>query len=348
MTNVVQFGLLGIGLGAIYALMGQGIVLIYRGSGVLNIAQGGFAMFGAYLYLQLHVPGNLGSLTATKGWPVLPSFVVAVAATALIGLATDQLLLRRMRKASPLARLIATVGVLLVLQAGAAKIWGATPPFVPSILPTQIWHVSSSITLPSSYVWLLGIAVAITVLLTVMWRFTRIGWVTAAVSQNERGAAALGISPGFVSSATWMAGAALAAVAGILFSPITQVSIGGMSLLVIPVLAAVLLGGFDSFPATLASGMLVGIAQTIALNYNDFFERHLHITRGVGCPSAADRGGGDADPRIVAAAAGPHVGASAGDRHRPHPLGGGPSGCRDHLGSHLRGAWGTPSSSRSR
>ena len=167
MTNVVQFGLLGIGLGAIYALMGQGIVLIYRGSGVLNIAQGGFAMFGAYLYLQLHVPGNLGSLTATKGWPVLPSFVVAVAATALIGLATDQLLLRRMRKASPLARLIATVGVLLVLQAGAAKIWGATPPFVPSILPTQIWHVSSSITLPSSYVWLLGIAVAITALLTV-------------------------------------------------------------------------------------------------------------------------------------------------------------------------------------
>src|SRR5580693_3578232 len=117
MTAVVQYALLGIGLGAIYALLGQGMVLIYRGSGVLNIAHGGFAMFAAYLYLQLHVPGDLGSSATTQsGWPEVPSFIVAVLATALIGLATDQLVLQRMRKASPLARLIATVAVLLVLE----------------------------------------------------------------------------------------------------------------------------------------------------------------------------------------------------------------------------------------
>ena len=74
----------------------------------------------------------------------------------MIGLATDQLLLRRMRNASPLARLIATVGVLLVLEAVATKIWGAEPPFVPPLLPSKIWHVGSSITFPSGYVWLLG------------------------------------------------------------------------------------------------------------------------------------------------------------------------------------------------
>ncbi|MFE3000988.1 ATP-binding cassette domain-containing protein [Nocardia sp. NPDC059246] len=279
MTNVIQYALLGIGLGAIYTLLGQGIVLIYRGSGVLNIAHGGFAMFGAYLYLQLHVPGSMGtSFSAQQGWPVLPSFAVAVLATAAIGLATDQLLLRGMRNASPLARLIATVGVLLVLIAAASKIWGGSPPFVPAILPTDIWQLSSTITLPSSYVWMVVIAAVATTLLAAMWRFTRIGWVTAAVSQNERGAAALGISPGFVSSATWSAGAGLAAAAGILLTPITQVSVGGLSLLVIPVLAALLLGGFQSFPATFASGMFVGIAQTVALNYNDFFEQRLHIT----------------------------------------------------------------------
>ena len=116
---------------------------------------------------------------------------------------------------------------------------------------------------------------AITAILTVVWRFTRIGWVTAAVSQNERGAAALGISPGFVSSATWTMGAALAGVAGILVAPITQVTAGGLSLLVIPVLAAVLLGGFESFPLTLLSALFVGVVQTIALNYNDFFARSI-------------------------------------------------------------------------
>ena len=67
MTNVIQYALLGLGVSAIYALLGQGIVLIYRGSGVLNIAQGGFAMFAAYLYLQLHVPGNLGTSCSTGG-----------------------------------------------------------------------------------------------------------------------------------------------------------------------------------------------------------------------------------------------------------------------------------------
>ena len=279
MTNIAQYALLGLGVSAVYALLGQGMVLIYRGSGVLNIAHGGFAMFGAYLYLQLHVPGNLGESTSLQtGWSAGPSFVVAVLATALIGLATDQLVLRRMRNASPLARLIATVAVLLVLEAAAGKIWGAEPPFVPSLLPTTVLHFGSKITLPSSYIWLLVISIVITAVLTAVWRFTRIGWVTAAVSQNERGAAALGISPGFVSSATWTVGAALAGVAGILVSPITQVSVGGLSLLVIPVMAAVLLGGFQSFPATLASGLLIGVVQTVALNYNDFFEQHLHVT----------------------------------------------------------------------
>ena len=157
MSTAIGYALLGIGAGAIYALLGQGIVLIYRGSGVLNLAQGAFAMIGAYLYLELHAPGSFGfgTFSTQSGWPVLPSFVVAVAATAALGLATDQLLLRRMRQASPLARLIATVGVLLVLQSAALKVWGDNPPFVAQILPSRIWHLSSSITLPSGYVWLL-------------------------------------------------------------------------------------------------------------------------------------------------------------------------------------------------
>ena len=282
MSTVIQYGLLGIGAGAVYALLGQGIVLIYRGSGVLNLAQGAYAMIAAYVYLQLHAPADFGfgafTTTAQKGWPVVPSFVVAVAAAAALGLATDQLLLRRMRQASPLARLIATVGILLVLQAAAVKIWGDSPPFVAQILPSRVWHLGSSITVPSGYVWLLLIAVVFTAILAALWRFTRIGWVTSAVSDNQRGAAAVGISPEFVSSATWVAGSALAGVAGILFTPITQVSPAGVSLLVIPALAAVLLGGFSSFTATLASGVAVGIAQAVLLNYNHFFQQHLKVT----------------------------------------------------------------------
>ncbi len=220
MSDIIQFGLLGLGLGAIYALLGQGVLLIYRGSGVINIAHGGFAMIGAYLYLQFSAPSSFNAaIPVTAGLPVLPAFVLAVVATGALGLAVDQLVLRRMRKASPLTRLIATLIVLLVLQAIAARIWGYSPPFVKPILPSRLIRFGDNVAISESYFWLIAIGVVITVALGLAWRFTRIGWVTAAVSQNERGAAAVGISPGFVSSATWVAGTALAAVAGIMVAP---------------------------------------------------------------------------------------------------------------------------------
>ncbi|MCS5734552.1 ABC transporter permease subunit [Herbiconiux daphne] len=272
MSDIIQFGLLGLGLGAIYALLGQGVLLIYRGSGVVNIAHGGFAMIGAYLYLQFSSPSSFNaSVPVTAGLPPVLAFVLAVVVTALLGLAVDQLVLRRMRNASPLTRLIATLIVLLVLQAGAAKIWGYAPPFVKPILPSSLLKIGDA-SISESYFWLLGIGIVITAALMIVWRYTRIGWVTAAVSQNERGAAALGISPGFVSSATWVAGTALAAVAGILVAPITQVSPTALSLLIIPVLAALVLADFKSFPLVLAASLFMGVAQTILIRFNADFK----------------------------------------------------------------------------
>ena len=329
MTNLIQYALLGIGVGAIYALLGQGIVLIYRGSGVLNIAQGGFAMVGAYLYLQLHTPGSLGtSYSTAKGWPVLPSFLVAVAATAALGLATDQLLLRRMRKASPLARLVATVCVLLVLEAVAVKHWGAEPPFVQPLLPSKVLHLGSSITLPSGYLWLLGIAVGLTAILTVVWRFTRIGWVTAAVSQNERGAAALGISPGVVSSATWTMGAALAGVAG---NPGRTDHAGHDRWTE----SAGDPGARRRAPRRLLLVPGDSVECTVRRRHpNGRTELQLLLRRapahhgGVGCFPTPGGGSRHAHQRIVVAGARPYVGAPASRRYRSRALAGGPAhGC---------------------
>jgi sulfate-transporting ATPase len=203
----------------------------------------------------------------------------AVGITTLLGVLTDQVLLRRMRHASPLARLIATVALLLVIQATAEKIWGTQPPFVPQLLPSHLWHLSSSITVESSRIWLLAIAVGLTAVLTIVWHYTRVGWVTAAVSEHQRGAAALGISPEVVSTATWGVGAGLAGLAGVLVTPITQVTVTGLSLTVIAALAAVLLGGFESFPATLVSGLFVGMAQTVISNYQTFFDQHVKVSQ---------------------------------------------------------------------
>src|SRR5258708_5941245 len=111
-SQVLQFAILGLGIGAVYALLGNGLVLIYRGSGILNFAQGAYAMVGAYLFYELH---------DNHRQPIAASFVMAVLAVALVGALTHLLVMRPLRHASPLARLIACLGILAVLQ-GAATI----------------------------------------------------------------------------------------------------------------------------------------------------------------------------------------------------------------------------------
>jgi sulfate-transporting ATPase len=244
-----------------YALLGQGIVLIFRGSGILNLAHGAAAMVAAYLYDGLHV---------NHGWPAAEALAVSVATASAIGIFTDQLLLRRLRRTSPLARLIGVLGTLIVTQSIATVVWGATPVVVPPIVtPHPIDLLGATVT--TDRLWLLGTACALTTVMTFVWRYTRAGWIAEAVAENRRGAAALGWSPELVSALTWAVGSALAGLAGILISPITQLSVPTLVLLVIPALAAALIGRFVSFPLTLLGGLIVGVCQAEADNY-------VHIT----------------------------------------------------------------------
>ena len=124
--TVLAFALLGLGTGAVLALLSVGLLVIYRGSGILNLAHGAYAMFTAYFYWQLR----------RSGLGVIPAMVVGVGVAGLAGFVTDQGVMRRLRRASPLARLIATAGMLLLLQATVAVIWSVVPKTVPSIIPS--------------------------------------------------------------------------------------------------------------------------------------------------------------------------------------------------------------------
>jgi len=257
MTEVFQFALLGLGAGAIYALIGQGLVLIFRGSGILNLAHGAFAMAGAYVFYELHVSQELATA---------PAMAASVLVLALIGALVDQILLRRLRGASALARLIGTLGIFIVVQSVATIRYGAEPKLIEPVLQQTPVDILGA-TVSSDRLWLLAIAAGLSAALWVMWRYSRIGWAMSAVSENQRAAAALGWSPERISALTWALGAGLAGLAGILIAPITSLSVGSLSLLVIPGLAAALIGGFVSFPLTLAGGVVLGIAQSEVQRY---------------------------------------------------------------------------------
>ena len=161
MQEVIRFALLGFGVGALYALTSQGLIVIYRGSGVLNFALGATGMAGAYLWYELSVK---------HGWGYWPALIVGVLFAAAIGAVTHLFIMRPLRHSAPLVRVIATLGVLITLQSIAVLRYTATPFFVPSKLPTSILHIHGTIVITTDRIILLGIAAFGTAALWLLYR----------------------------------------------------------------------------------------------------------------------------------------------------------------------------------
>jgi sulfate-transporting ATPase len=263
--------MLGLGAGALYALAAQGIVLIYRGSGVINFAQGALGMVGAYVFFELHYSGGgAGQPVPTIDQGFWFALVGGVLVSALLGLATYVLVMRPLRRASPLARLIATLGVLTTLTSIAVLNYGTDPILLPSFYPQGEVDFGDGIVVSVDQFIVLGVATALTVALWLLYRFTRFGLATTAVAENERGAAALGWSPDRIAAANWALGAALGGLAGILIIPIAfSLQVSTLTNLVLAALAVALVARFTSFPIALVTGVGLGIAKSELNHYVD-------------------------------------------------------------------------------
>src|ERR1700712_2133389 len=123
MTEVFRFTVLGLGAGGLYALAAIGMVLVYRGSGVVNFAQAAMGMVGAYAYYEAHV---------LRDFPVLVALLFGLIVSAAVGAGFHLIVMRRMSDASTLARIVATLAFLVVLQGGADLMYGTLPKLVPS------------------------------------------------------------------------------------------------------------------------------------------------------------------------------------------------------------------------
>jgi ABC-type branched-subunit amino acid transport system ATPase component/branched-subunit amino acid ABC-type transport system permease component len=252
MTQFVQFAILGLGVGAVYVLLADGLVLIYRGAGTLNFAQAAYAMFGAYAFYELHTADH---------WPLPWALIAALVLGMVIGALTHLLVMRPLRHASPLARLIATLGVLLVLEGLATVKYQADDFIVSSFFPNGEFHLSGLL-IPEQQLFLVLIAVVLTVALDLSARHTTVGLSLLAVSENPQAASALGWSPEIVSVVTWSAGGVLAAAAGVLIAPLSGLAVSSFTLVIVSALAVALTTGFQSFRITLIAGIILGILES--------------------------------------------------------------------------------------
>jgi ABC-type branched-subunit amino acid transport system ATPase component/branched-subunit amino acid ABC-type transport system permease component len=257
MTAFLQYSAIGIGGGAIYALLANGLVIIYRASGVVNLAQCAIGVLAGM---------SFASMTENGGWGTWPAFAILVAASGLLTLTIYWVAIAPLRRASQLTRMFATLAVLLIIEGAATLHWGSTPLLVPPFLSTELVHVGGLV-ITGTQIILVAIACVSTAVLWAAVRFTLPGIAIRAVAENRRATSALGWSPNLLSSVSWTIGGALGGAAGILITPITGVQVSSMTSLIVTTLAAALVGGFVSFPRTLLGAILIGVAQALVSGY---------------------------------------------------------------------------------
>lgn len=261
MTELTRFAVLGLGTGAIYVLLAQGLVVMQRGSGVLNFALGAYATVGAYVFVELQNDRGMGGL---------PAMAFAVALVALLGAVSYLALVRPLHDAPAISKVVATLAILVVLRSLTIIRYGAAPiPVFRSMLPRDPTHVFGTV-VGADRLWLVAIATLLTVALWALFRFTTVGLATTASAEKPETVAALGWSPNVMATASWALGAGLAASAGILVVPIfTAVDAYRLTLVLISALAVALIGQFRSFPLVLAGGIALGVAESVTSRYVD-------------------------------------------------------------------------------
>jgi sulfate-transporting ATPase len=268
MRSFLQFLIIGLGAGATYALFAQGAVLIYRGSGLVNFAQGAVGTFAAYIAFV--------ELQGRHEWATLPAIVVAVIAAGAVSLAFQTVVLRALRRAAAIVRVIATIGLLGLLQAVVTKRYGVSNQPVDSYLPHDVYEWGG-ITVQEQRLYLVAITVVVTGALWAWTRYTRVGLAIHASAQNERAVQTLGWSPDRLAALTWTIGGALGGLAAVLAAPLTGLSAATFTIVVtVAGLGAALLGGFHSFPLTLVGGLIIGIGEAMATKYLADVKDFLH------------------------------------------------------------------------
>ncbi|MFO7785720.1 MAG: branched-chain amino acid ABC transporter permease [Thermodesulfobacteriota bacterium] len=250
----------GILVGGIYALVALGWVLIYKCSGVLNLAMGELTLIGAYVSLAFY----------TMGFP----FPIAVVCTLIVGIAlgilTERVFLDKLIGEPILAVIMVTVGLSFFFKGLVGFIWGTdTRVFTPPVFPTHPITLGF-VKISSVYLWSFILAIVLLVIFVVFFKYTRWGLSMQATADDETAALSLGVSARFVYAAAWAIAFMSAGVGGALLGNINGIntSVGHLGLLVLP---AVVLGGLNSVPGAIVGGIIIGVLQNLSGSYLDQF-----------------------------------------------------------------------------
>ena len=257
MIDFLDVTIQGLAFGAKLALVALGFVVIVKATGVINFAQGGFVLFGAYATY------NIGE---TWGLPFPVAMVLAMLFGAVLGATVERVALRPMIGQPPFAAIMITIGVLFVLEQLVTSIWGFDTknlgdPWRNQVVSTGDLNVSVR------NLWTMGLAAMALLAFFLFFRYSSTGVAMRATALDPEAALAQGISPGRVYTLAWAVSGAVAALAGITLASGSGQLSPGIGFLALAAFPAIILGGLDSPAGAVLGGLLIGVSQSLAAKY---------------------------------------------------------------------------------
>jgi branched-chain amino acid transport system permease protein len=248
----------GLMVGGIYALVAMGWVLIYKCSGVLNLAMGEMTLIGAYVSLSFY----------SMGVPFLLSLLFSLIIGFILGILTERIFLDRLIGEPVLTVIMVTVGLSFFFKGTVEFIWSTdTRVFAPPVFSIEPVRLGPLI-IGEVYLWSFVAAIILLVVFVSFFKYTRWGLAMQATADDEMAALSVGVSARFVYAAAWAIAFMAAGVGGTLLGNINglNISVGYLGLLVLP---AVVLGGLNSVPGAILGGLIIGVLQNFCGAYLD-------------------------------------------------------------------------------
>jgi branched-chain amino acid transport system permease protein len=255
-TEFIQLVVIGISTGSAFALVGIGMVLIHRTSGIVNFAQGTFAVLGGLFMVRLvdHVPKGVAG-------------VIAVVIVANIGALMGLIAVGIRGRTTPLASLIITLGLALVVSSLALLEFGDRPHTYPAV-SEHAWNVRGVVIQPQ-YALVVGVTVATSLLLALALRRTIVGHALVACADSRRAAELVGLNVRTLAMIAFGVSAGLAALGGLLVTPVVPVNYDSDVAIAVNAFAAAAFGGLGSIGFAFVGGLVLGISEQLVVGYVD-------------------------------------------------------------------------------
>jgi branched-chain amino acid transport system permease protein len=256
MAEFLQFTITGIAVGMVYALIALGFVLIWKSSSVANLALGQIVLLSSWFTYGMLVQAQL---------PLWIGFILVILFALFLGWIIERFALRPLIAQPILSLITVTLGLAYFIEGIVTFIWPWSVAALPRLFPREVIHIGPAV-VSQEYVWVVGICLLVFTLLSLFFRYHKMGIAMRATADDQMAVQACGIPVTVVFSRSWMFACVVAAIGGILISSIGGIT-HGLVETGLRAFSVVILGGLDSFIGALIAGPIIGLCESLGGGY---------------------------------------------------------------------------------